>query len=475
MKILAVIKSVPLSLCFALLLVINTQGAMANDTPNFTQVVDSAGKSVVNIITTSKESKKLIPDDLRDDLEGTPLMDVLKQMFGDKLDENLSGKGPGLGSGSIISADGYIITNAHVIENAGEIYVRLQDRREFPAKVVGKDTGTDLALLKIEAKDLPFLTYADSNKVKVGEWVLAIGSPYGFENTLTVGVISATGRSLGNEHYVPFIQTDAAINPGNSGGPLLNLQGELIGINSEIISESGSFAGLSFAVPSDVVKTVIAQLKENGSVSRGWLGLAFQDLDRDLAESFGLNSVKGALISKVVPDSPASKAGMRAGDVITQFNGRDIIRATDLPPIVGLLPLNSKVDIKVVREKKEVALSVTISKYVQPEKVSVKKEMITPRLDQFHQDINVRDLEDFEKVALENNQQGVIVVNVKGKPWSMGGVRRGDVIISLNNQSIETTKDFYNALREADPEHPITVLVTRPGDVQRYLAIKLNK
>ncbi len=473
MKIITVIRRVPLSLFFTLMLCLYLQSALADETPNFTQVVDSAGKSVVNIITTSKESKKLIPDDLRDDLEGTPLMDVLKQMFGDKLDENLSGKGPGLGSGSIISADGYIITNAHVIENAGEIYVRLKDRREFPAKIVGRDSGTDLALLKIDAKDLPFLTYADSNKIKVGEWVLAIGSPYGFENTLTVGVISATGRSLGNEHYVPFIQTDAAINPGNSGGPLLNLKGELIGINSEIISESGSFAGLSFAVPSDVVKNVIAQLKETGSVSRGWLGLAFQDLDRNLAESFGLSSVKGALISKVVPDSPASKAGMKPGDVITEFNGQDIIRATDLPPIVGVLPLNSQVPIKVIRQKKEVALSVTITKYVQPEKVVAKKEIISPRLDKFHQDINVRDLEDFERNAMENDQQGVIVVYVKGKPWSLGGLRRGDIILSLNNQPVESTKDFYNALREADPEHPITILVTRPGDVQRYLAIKL--
>ncbi|MGD9591452.1 MAG: S1C family serine protease, partial [Candidatus Berkiella sp.] len=205
---------------------------LANQSPDFAPIVETAGKSVVNIITINKDTKKLVPDNVREDLEGTPLMDVLKQMYGDKLEESLSGKGPGLGSGTIISADGYIVTNSHVIDGADKIYVRLQDRREYLAKVVGTDSGTDLALLKINANNLEFLKYADSNTIKIGQWVIAIGSPYGFENSITVGVVSATGRSLGSERYVPFIQTDAAINPGNSGGPLLNLQGEMVGINS---------------------------------------------------------------------------------------------------------------------------------------------------------------------------------------------------------------------------------------------------
>jgi serine protease Do len=448
----------------------------ARDLPDFTPIIDTAGKSVVNIITINKDTKKLVPDDVRGDLEGTPLMDVLKQMFGDKLEENLSGKGPGLGSGTIVTADGYIVTNFHVIENADEIYVRLQDRREFKAKVIGKDSGTDIALLKIEADNLPFLNYADSSQIKVGEWVLAIGSPYGFENSVTVGVISATGRSLGSERYVPFIQTDAAINPGNSGGPLLNLQGNVIGINSQIITESGSFAGLSFAVPAKVIKSVVEQLKEHGSVSRGWLGLAFQDLDRDLAESFGLKTAKGALISKVMPDSPAAKAGMKEGDIIIQFNGKDIIKATDLPPIVGMLPIDSKVPLKVVRQAKELDVSITLSKYSEQGSGGlIKKEVFAPQVDKLHQEISVRDLEDFEKENLSGDQTGVMVVNVHSKPWAIAGVRRGDIITTFNGKRITNTKDFYSNVKEADNERAIPLLVSRPGDVQRFLAVKMGE
>ncbi len=445
-------------------------------TTDFTAIVDKSGKSVVNIITTNKETKKLVPDDVRDDLEGTPLMDVLKQMFGDKLDENLSGKGPGLGSGTIVSPDGYIVTNSHVVDGADEIYVRLQDRREFSAKVIGKDSGTDIALIKIEAENLPYLNYADSNTVKVGQWVLAIGSPYGFENTLTVGVVSATGRSLGSERYVPFIQTDAAINPGNSGGPLLNLDGQMIGINSQIITESGSYAGLSFAIPSSVIKLVVAQLQKNGSVSRGWLGLAFQDLNRDLADSFGLKSAKGALISKVIPNSPAAKAGMKEGDIITEFNGQEIIKATDLPPIVGMLAVNTKVPMKVIRDHKDLEISIVLSKYNEQDTMLIaKNEVVGPRLDKAHQEISVRDLEDFEVADSGNGKNGVMVVNVRGKTWSSAGVRRGDLITAINGKHVSSSKDFYSAVHEADSNKAMLVLVSRPGDVPRFLAVKFEK
>ncbi len=453
-----------------------TTYALAPQTPDFSAIVDKSGKAVVNIITTNKDTKKLVPDDIRDDLEGTPLMDVLKQMFGDKLDENLSGKGPGLGSGTIISADGYIVTNAHVVEGADEIFVRLQDRREFLAKVIGKDAGTDIALIKIEADNLPFINYADSNLIKVGQWVLAIGSPYGFENTLTVGVVSATGRSLGSERYVPFIQTDAAINPGNSGGPLLNLDGEMIGVNSQIITESGSFAGLSFAVPSNVIKSVVAQLQKNGSVARGWLGLAFQDLNKDLADSFGLNSAKGALISKVIPNSPAAKAGMKEGDIITQFNGQEIIKATDLPPIVGMLAVNTKVPMKVIREHKMLDVSIVLSKYNEQDSMLISKsEIMSPRLDKLHQDISVRNLEDFELADSNNSKEGVKVVDVRGKTWTSAGVRRGDLITSINGKHIGDVKDFYSVVHDADNHKAMLVLVSRPGDVQRFLAVKFDK
>ncbi len=459
----------------AALLLSTSSVLVAGQTPDFTPIVDTAGKSVVNIITINKETKKLVPDNLREDLEGTPLMDVLKQMFGDKLDENLSGKGPGLGSGTIISADGYIVTNSHVVDGSDIIYVRLQDRREFPAKVIGKDSGTDLALLKIEAKSLPFLNYADSNSVKVGEWVLAIGSPYGFENSITVGVVSATGRSLGSERYVPFIQTDAAINPGNSGGPLLNLNGEMVGINSQIITESGSYAGLSFAVPANVVKLVVSQLQKSGSVSRGWLGLAFQDLNRDLADSFGLKTVKGALISKVIPNSPASKAGIQEGDIITQFNGKEIVKATDLPPIVGLIPVDTTVPMKVIREQKEVEVSLVLSKFNESEMPGPgTKKLVIPRFDKLQQQISVREIEDFERADI-GDKKGVIVMDVRGDSWITGGIRRGDLINSINGKKVTNVKEFYSSVSAAGDDRAISMLITRPGDVQRYVAVKLDK
>ncbi|MGE3320319.1 MAG: Do family serine endopeptidase [Candidatus Berkiella sp.] len=442
--------------------------------PDFTPIVDKAGLSVVNVITTKDEPTKLVPDNVRQDLEGTPLMDLLKQMYGDKLEEKLSGKGPSLGSGSIISKDGYIVTNFHVVEGANKIVVRMKDRREYAAKLIGSDNGTDLALLKIEANDLPYLAYADPNAIKVGQWVIAIGAPFGFENSVTVGVISALGRSLGQERYVPFLQTDAAINPGNSGGPLLNEKGELVGINSQIVSESGNYAGLSFAVPADVVKNVVDQLKANGAVARGWLGLAFQDLDRGLADSFGIKTAKGALISKVLPDSPAAKVGIREGDVITEFNGHEIMKATDLPPIVGLLAINAKVPLKVIRDQKEMELSIVLSQYNLRDKSSGsgKKVSFGNKIDEMKKGITVRELEDYEQSALANDQTGVSVVYANAKPWASAGLRRGDIIVTVDGKKVEDASGFYKMLHKVDKDKSIPLLVVRPGEMQRYISIK---
>jgi serine protease Do len=453
-----------------------SHGLFAASYPDFAPVIDKAGQSVVNVITTKDEPTKLVPDNVRQDLEGTPLMDMLKQMYGDKLEEKLSGKGPSLGSGSIISADGYIVTNFHVVEGANKILVRLKDRREYPAVLIGSDNGTDLALLKIDAKALPYLDFSDQSAIKVGQWVIAIGAPFGFENSATVGVISALGRSLGQERYVPFLQTDAAINPGNSGGPLLNEKGELVGINSQIVSESGNYAGLSFAVPSDVVKNVIDQLKLHGSVARGWLGLAFQDLDRGLAESFGIKTAKGALISKVLPNSPAEKVGIKEGDVITEFNGHEIIKATDLPPIVGMLPINSKVAMKVIRGQKEMDINIILSKYIQSEQMETpnsKKVSLGNKMDELQRGITVRDLEEYEQGALGKNQTGVAVVYVSGKPWSGAGLRRGDIIVTIKNDKISGASDFYKVMREATKDDKsVPLLVVRPGEMQHYISVK---
>lgn len=444
--------------------------------PDFAPVIDKAGLSVVNVITTKDEPTKLVPDNVRQDLEGTPLMDLLKQMYGDKLEEKLSGKGPSLGSGSIISADGYVVTNFHVVDGASKIVIRLKDRREYPAVLVGSDNGTDLALLKIEAKELPYLDFSDAKSIKVGQWVIAIGAPFGFENSATVGVISALGRSLGQERYVPFLQTDAAINPGNSGGPLLNETGQLVGINSQIVSESGNYAGLSFAVPSDVVKNVVEQLKTRGSVARGWLGLAFQDLDRGLADSFGIKTAKGALVSKVLPNSPADKVGIKEGDVITEFHGHEIIKATDLPPIVGLIPINSKVAMKVIRGQKEMDVSIVLSKYTQAEQMATqnsKKVSMGNKTDELQRGITVRDLEEYEQNALAKDQSGVAIVYIGSKPWTGVGLRRGDIIVSVKNDKINGVNEFYKVMREASKEDKaIPLLVVRPGEMQHYVSVK---
>ncbi len=453
-----------------------SQSLLAASYPDFAPVIDKAGQSVVNVITTKDEPTKLVPDNVRQDLEGTPLMDLLKQMYGDKLEEKLSGKGPSLGSGSIISADGYVVTNFHVVDGASNIIVRLKDRREYPAVLVGSDNGTDLALLKIDAKELSYLDFSDPSSIKVGQWVIAIGAPFGFENSATVGVISALGRSLGQERYVPFLQTDAAINPGNSGGPLLSEKGELVGINSQIVSESGNYAGLSFAVPSDVVKNVVDQLKTRGTVARGWLGLAFQDLDRGLADSFGIKTAKGALISKVLPNSPAEKVGIKEGDVITEFNGHEIIKATDLPPIVGLIPINSKVAMKLIRGQKEMDVNIILSKYSQTEQMEAqnsKKVSMGSKMDELQRGITVRDLEEYEQGALGKNQTGVAVVYVSSKPWIGVGLRRGDIIVTVKNDKISDASDFYKVVREASKEgKAVPLLVVRPGEMQHYISIK---
>tara|TARA_R110002110_G_scaffold404606_1_gene623074 strand:- start:83679 stop:85130 length:1452 start_codon:yes stop_codon:yes gene_type:complete len=446
--------------------------------PDFTTVVDEAGESVVNIVTIKHGGKKLIPDHLRDDIEDTPLMDVLKEMFGSQLDQKLSGKTPGLGSGSIISKDGYIITNYHVVQSADDIFVRLHDRREFKAKLIGKDVGTDLALLKIEAENLKPLKYAKTNSIKVGQWVLAIGSPYGFENTVTVGVVSATDRSLGSERYVPFLQSDVAINPGNSGGALLNLKGEMVGINSQIISESGSYAGLSFAVPSQVVQSVVKQLQEKGSVSRGWIGMAFQDVTRDLALSFGLSKVKGALISNVVSGSPAEQAGLKLGDVIVAFNGKDIVKATDLPPLVGLVPIDTSVPMQVVRNNQNVDLSLRIGTFNKNpiQKLKFKAQAVVSDINKMavKQGVIVRNLEDYEQNSLKQNQQGVKVVKLTNYDWLDSGLRRGDVILSVNRKPVRNITEFYAVVSNVD-KSAISLLVTRQGGTQRFIAVKLGR
>ncbi|MEQ8937246.1 MAG: trypsin-like peptidase domain-containing protein, partial [Gammaproteobacteria bacterium] len=312
-------------LAFACLFVFSAQ-TFARELPDFTSLVDENSAAVVNISTSSKRpmANGMPPGfNLPDIPENSPFYEFFKKYFGDIPE----GQGPSqerssLGSGFIISKDGYVITNHHVIRDADEVIVRLNDRREFVADVIGSDERSDIAVIKIDASDLPVLKLGKADDLRVGEWVLAIGSPFGFDYSVTAGIVSAIGRSLPNENYVPFIQTDVAINPGNSGGPLFNLDGEVIGVNSQIYSRTGGFMGLSFAVPVDVVESVYKQLRDKGRVSRGWLGVLIQDVTRELAESFEMEHPHGALIAKVLDDGPAQMAGIEVGDIIIEYDNK---------------------------------------------------------------------------------------------------------------------------------------------------------
>lgn len=350
---------------FATVLVLGQAVAVqAAELPDFTQLVEQASPAVVNISTTQKLPDRKVSEQMPD-LEGLPPM--LREFFergmppqprtprGDRQREAQS-----LGSGFIISSDGYILTNNHVIADADEILVRLADRSELKAKLVGTDPRSDVALLKIEGKDLPVLKLGKSQDLKAGQWVVAIGSPFGFDHTVTQGIVSAIGRSLPNENYVPFIQTDVPINPGNSGGPLFNLAGEVVGINSQIYTRSGGFMGVSFAIPIDVAMDVSNQLKSGGKVSRGWLGVVIQEVNKDLAESFGLEKPAGALVAQIQDDGPAAKGGLQVGDVILSMNGQPIVMSADLPHLVGALKAGAKANLEVIREGKRQNVELTV-------------------------------------------------------------------------------------------------------------------
>lgn len=341
---------------FSSLLALSNIVSAAN-LPDFVELVEDVAPAVVKIQVSSQARAMQHPD--MPPLEEIP--EPFRRFF--QLPEQQGRVQQGMGSGFIVAADGYVLTNHHVVAGADTIEVRLNDRREFDAKLVGSDPATDLALLKIDAKGLPTVRLGDSNQLKVGEWVLAIGSPFGLDYSVSQGIVSAIGRSLPNErneNYVPFIQTDVAINPGNSGGPLFNLRGEVVGINSQIYSRSGGYMGLSFAIPVSVAKPVIEQLKENGNVERGWLGVVIQEVDRELAKSFGLAKPEGALVAQVVPGGPASGANLREGDIITAFNGQRILFSSDLPHIVGLLKPGTKAKVTFVRNGKTLTETVEV-------------------------------------------------------------------------------------------------------------------
>ena len=445
--------------------------------PDFTGLVEAASPAVVNISTRQKVPQRAMAANGQQmpNLEGLPPQ--FREFFERSIPQQPRNPGgrqreaQSLGSGFIISADGYVLTNNHVVADADEIIVRLSDRSELEAKLIGADPRTDVALLKVEGKGLPILKLGKSDDLKVGEWVLAIGSPFGFDHSATAGIVSAKGRSLPNESYVPFIQTDVAINPGNSGGPLFNLDGEVVGINSQIFTRSGGFMGLSFAIPIDVAMDVATQLKSSGKVSRGWLGVVIQEVNKDLAESFGLEKPAGALVAQVLQDGPAAKGGLQVGDVILSLNGQPIVMSADLPHLVGALKAGDKAELDVVREGERKVLAMTVGALPDDDEELVASAAPGEGVSSNRLGVAVVELTAEQKKTLDVTS-GVLVKGVQDGPAALMGVRPGDVITHLNNQAIDTSKTFAAIAKDLPKDRSVSMRVLRGGRAS-FITFKL--
>ena len=431
--------------------------------PDFVQLVEKYGKGVVNISTVREARVVEGADPFGFDERHAEIF----RRFGFPFP---FGGGPrqeperrGTGSGFIISADGLILTNHHVVDGADEIKVRLTDNREFTGKVLGSDAKTDIAVVKIEAKDLPYLTMGNSDELKVGEWVAAIGSPFGLDNTVTAGIVSAKSRKLPSDQYVPFIQTDVAVNPGNSGGPLFNMKGEVVGINSQIFSTSGGFMGLSFAIPSNLAMQIKDQLVKNGKVTRGRIGVVIQSVTQDLAESFGMKTPKGAIVSQVEKDGPAAKAGLQEGDIITAVNGRAIDDSVDMPVIIGSMAPGSIAKLSIIRNNKDMTLDVKVEEA--PNESASSNASKTAAANKLG--VTVRPLNDEEKAKAET--EGLLVTESTGAARK-AGIREGDIIVNVNGVKIQKTDDLARVLEK---NKNLRVLVQR-RDGRIFIPVRLK-
>jgi serine protease Do len=440
--------------------------------PDFARIVETRSPAVVKIIAEVKAPARSAIDQMEglEDLEQLP--DALRRFF--QYRNPPAPRGGGTGSGFIITEDGYVVTNHHVVEGADSVIVRLSDRREFDAEVIGTDQRSDLALLRVDADGLPFLRLGKSQDLKVGQWVLAIGSPFGLDYSVTAGIVSAKGRSLpteSGENYVPFIQTDVAINPGNSGGPLFNLRGEVVGVNSQIFTRSGGSIGLSFAIPSKVVTNIIKQLRSNGVVVRGWLGVSIQNVDRTLAESFGLDRPRGALIAQVGDDTPAERAGLEAGDIIVAVDDAQIDVSADLPHVIGLLAPGDEVDVRVIREGVEAEIEVVIGALEADEIASVSAAPVEPGTVSLL-GMTVKELEPSDEPA-PTLRGGVMVAAVEpDSPAYEAGVRAGDVITRFGRSAISRLSDMEAAADRVEAGDSVSVRLTRQGSPQ-FIGIKV--
>jgi len=452
--------------------------AQVRGLPDFTELVEQVGPSVVNIRTIERSrGGSAAPGNVDEEMQeffrrffGQPLPGVPRQAPRPNRPQPDDEQPRGVGSGFILTTDGFVMTNAHVVDGADEVLVTLPDRREFKAKIVGFDKRTDVAVVKIDAGGLPAVRVGDVSRLKVGEWVMAIGSPFGLENTVTAGIVSAKQRDTGD--YLPFIQTDVAINPGNSGGPLINMRGEVVGINSQIYSRSGGFMGISFAIPIDEAIRVSEQLRVSGRVQRGRIGVQIDQVTRDVAESIGLGKPQGALVRSVESGSPADKAGVEAGDIITKFDGKLIDRATDLPRLVGNTKPGTRSSMTVFRRGGSRDLAVTIAEFeadkaVRPAAQKDDKPKGSPAAQSIG--LSVSELTDAQKKELK--LKGGVKVEAVTDGAARAGIHEGDIIVAIGNTEVNTVKEFDAVVAKVDKTKPIPVLLRR-GELATYLLIR---
>lgn len=453
--------------------------------PNFADLVDQVGPAVVNIRTLERPKSGRMG--AQGQIGEEEMLEFLRRYYGGSLPQPGGKAVPrgrrqtpseepvprGVGSGFILSADGYVMTNAHVIDGADEVLVTLTDKREFKAKVLGADASTDVAVLKIDGKDLPFLTLGSSDKIRVGEWVIAIGSPFNLENTVTAGIISAKQRDTGE--YLALIQSDVAVNPGNSGGPLINMRGEVIGINSQIATLSGGYNGISFAIPIDEAVRVSEQIKKSGKVTRGRMGVKIAEVSKEVAESLGLKSAQGALVSQVESASPADKAGVKPGDIILKFNGTTINRSSDLPRLVGSAALDAKLTITLWRQGKQIELPISVADLDGEKqaklagKAKSKDEAQADKAAARLLGLRVSDLGAEQKKEL-GLAAGVLVDEVDG-PAADAGLEEGDVLLQVNNTEIRDSRQFNAVLAKLDSKKPVLLLVRR-GEQSQFIPVR---
>ncbi|HEX2585493.1 MAG TPA: DegQ family serine endoprotease [Steroidobacteraceae bacterium] len=452
--------------------------------PEFRDIVKDNQPSIVRISTKQAVRDASLGDDespFGDD-DDNPLPEPFRHFFNNP---GNNGRAPGgrqfqfrgppmreaeaLGSGFIISTDGKILTNAHVVDGADTVTVTMSDKTEYEAKVLGKDKQTDVAVLKIDAKNLRAVKFGNSDQLSVGEWVLAIGSPYGLDYSATQGIVSALGRRLPNENYVPFIQTDAAVNPGNSGGPLFNTRGEVVGINSQIYTRTGGYQGLSFAIPINTVQTVAVQLEKSGRVSRGWLGVQIQTVNSDLAKSFGMDKPRGALVGNVDDNSPAGKAGVQTGDIIVSFDGHAVESSSELPPLVGSVPAGHSVEMKVLRDGKEVTLHPTIGN-LKDDSQQLASADVKPGKALLN--IVVQPLDNDTRKQRTVREGGVLVAQVNPGPAARAGITAGDIIVKVGNKAVDDPAQFTKLIQSLPRGKPVAFLIERQGS-HLYMAVNI--